>query len=97
MSEPAIRIDEVAGFVAARLGKRLPAGMVLDGNTDLETTGLSSLDVTEIYFQIEEQVGVELDPAAASNVKTIGDLVELVNELVAQSVAGQPAAVEHVP
>jgi acyl carrier protein len=96
MSPPTIRVDDVASFVAARLGKRLPAGTVLDGTTNLETIGLSSLDLTEIYFQIEETVGVELDPAEASNVRTIGDLVEVVNRLVMQAGTSQPTTVEHL-
>jgi hypothetical protein len=33
---------------------------------------------------------VELDPGAASGVKTIGDLVAVVDELIAQAEAEQP-------
>lgn len=84
MSSVRITVDEVSGFVAAQLGKRRPAGAQFDADTSMEAVGLSSLDVTEIYFEIEERVGIELDPAAASDVKTIGDLVDVVNGLVAK-------------
>lgn len=84
MSPVKITVDEVSGLVAAQLGKRCPAGARFDADTSMEAVGLSSLDVTEIYFEIEERVGIELDPAAASDVKTIGDLVAVVNGLVAK-------------
>jgi acyl carrier protein len=88
MSPVKITVDEVSGFVAAQLGKRRPAGARFDADTSMEAVGLSSLDVTEIYFEIEERVGLELDPAAASDVKTIGDLVSVVNGLVAKHDGG---------
>lgn len=91
MSHVTIGIDEVAGLVAASLGRKLPHRTLLDADANLEAVGLSSLDVTEIYFQIEERVGVELDPGAASGVETIGDLVDVVDELVARAHAVQPA------
>lgn len=94
MSQVSVGVDEVARLVAAQLGRKLPHRTLLDGDTNLEAVGLSSLDITEIYFQIEERVGVELDPAAASGVETIGDLVAVVDELVAHARATRPTAEE---
>jgi acyl carrier protein len=90
MSPATVGTDEVAALVAAQLGRKLPHRTILGADTELEAVGLSSLDITEIYFQIEERVGVELDPGAASGVKTIGDLVAVVDELIAQAEAAQP-------
>lgn len=92
MAPTYITTGEVASLIVHQLGKRYDPGLALDDDTSLEGVGLSSLDITEVYFAIEEHVGAELDPAAASAVKTIGDLVEVVNGLVAQAVpAAEPA------
>ncbi len=84
MAQPT-SVAEVAGIVRAQLGGKLPHDAKVDAESTLKDLGLSSLDITEIYFTIEEQVGTELDPTAAADVKTLGELVDVVNELVAKS------------
>jgi acyl carrier protein len=79
MSKGSISIDEAAAVVRAQLGKKLPSGSTLEPDVTLESLGLSSLDVTEVFFAIEELVGRELDPVAASDARTLGELVDLVN------------------
>ncbi len=79
MPKSSISIDEVAAVVRAQLGKKLPAETVLEPDTTLEGLGLASLDVTEMFFAIEELVGRELDPVPAADAQTLGELVALVN------------------
>lgn len=79
MPKSSISIDEVAAVVRAQLGKKLPAETVLEPDTTLEGLGLASLDVTEMFFAIEELVGRELDPVPAADAQTLGELVGLVN------------------
>jgi acyl carrier protein len=76
--------------VENQLRGKLPGDAQLTADSGLEELGLTSLDVTEVYFAIEELVGTELDPTAAADVRTIGDLVTVVNDLVAQG-GGEPA------
>jgi acyl carrier protein len=80
MPKSSISIDEVAAVVRAQLGKKLPAETVLEPDTTLEGLGLASLDVTEMFFAIEELVGRELDPVPAADAQTLGELVGLVND-----------------
>lgn len=87
-----ISVDEVAEIVRAQLGDKLAAGTDLDGDAVLEELGLSSLDVTEAFFAIEERVGRELDPVPANDAKTIGALVAVVNaQLAGAGSAASPA------
>jgi acyl carrier protein len=79
MPKSSISIDEVAAVVRAQLGKKLSAETVLEPDTTLEGLGLASLDVTEMFFAIEELVGRELDPVPAADAQTLGELVGLVN------------------
>lgn len=96
----AISVADVAELARKQLGSKLAPDVHLDADSELEALGLSSLDVTEVFFGIEEQVGVELDPAAAADVKTIGDLVAVVNRCVSEvndTGVDREATVERVP
>jgi len=42
-----------------------------------EDLDLSSLDTTEIFLQLEELAGRELDPEESARIDTIADLVEV--------------------
>jgi acyl carrier protein len=79
MPKSSISIDEAAAVVRAQLGKKLPAETVLEPGTTLDGLGLSSLDVTEMFFAIEELVGHELDPVPAADARTLGELLSVVN------------------
>ena len=79
----AISVHDVAEMVRKQLRGKLPKDAELDRSTSMEDVGMSSLDVTEVYFAIEEKVGLELDPVAASDAKTLGELVDVVNGMIA--------------
>ncbi len=83
-----ITVDEVAQLIRKTMRGKLPADAVLDENTSLKDLGLSSLQVSEIVFELEEEHEVEFDAASAANATTLGDVVALANEaLSAQAVA----------
>lgn len=82
-----ITLEEAGAVVRKQLRGRLPSGVALSTETELEALGLSSLAMTEVFFKLEEMVGIELDPSAASRIRTLGELVETVN---AMAVAAQP-------
>lgn len=75
-----ITIEDVATLVRRELRGKLPADRVLDENSRLDELGLSSLQVSEVIFSLEEDHGVEFDTAKAADVKTLGDVVQLANE-----------------
>lgn len=86
-----ITIDEVADLIRRELRGKLSDDASLNDETKLEDLGLSSLQVSEIVFTLEEDHGVEFDEAKAAEAETLGDVVALANEaleLVGQSPDG---------
>jgi len=43
--------------------------------------GADSLDAVELIMSLEEEFDIEVEPAQAENLKTVGDLVELIDTL----------------
>lgn len=84
-----LALNDVTTMIADQLGSKLTDRSVLVAETSLESLGLTSLDITEVLLSIEEKVGFELDPSAAADIKSIGDIVATVNGQL-QS-ASQPA------
>jgi len=80
--EGMITIDEVVGLVSRELRSSVPDGMTLDERTRLDDLGISSLQLAEIVFTLEENHNVEFDPARAADVRTLGDLIALGNGAV---------------
>ena len=81
-----ITVDEVADLIRRELRGKLPDGTTLDEDTPLEGLGLSSLQISEIVFTLEEEHGIEFDAARAADVKTLGELVALGNETIGAGV-----------
>lgn len=79
-----ITVDEVAGLIRNELRGKLPADATIDESTSLEDLGLSSLQVSEIVFTLEEEHDFEFDAAKAADVKTLGELLALANETLAE-------------
>lgn len=77
-----ITVDEVAGLIRGELRGKLPADATIDENTKLGELGLSSLQIAEIVFTLEEDHEVEFDPARAAGAESLGDLIALGNEAV---------------
>ncbi len=77
-----ITVDETAGLIRRELRGKLPEGTTIDEGTRMEDLGLSSLQVSEIVFTLEEDHGIEFDPARAADVKTLGELIALGNEAI---------------
>lgn len=80
-----ISLDEVADLVRRELRKKLPEDAVLEESTQVADLGLSSLQLSDIVFTLEERHDVEFDAARASEIKTLGDVVALANETVAET------------
>jgi acyl carrier protein len=85
MASQYLSIEETSLIVRGQLGGKAARTAVIDGDSGLEQLGLTSLDVTEVFFALEERVDIELDPVPASDAKTLGDLVNVVNAQVRQA------------
>ena len=77
-----IEIEEVVRLVRREMRGAVNDGVKIDENSRLDDLGLSSLQVAEIVFTLEERYKVEFDPARAADARTLGDLIALGNEVV---------------
>ncbi|HEX2132329.1 MAG TPA: acyl carrier protein [Actinophytocola sp.] len=77
-----ITIDELAGLIRQEMRGKLPKDTQIDENTRLDSLGLSSLQISEVVFTLEDEHGVEFDPARAANAQTLGDLLALGNSVL---------------
>ncbi|NJQ07289.1 acyl carrier protein [Streptomyces lonarensis] len=68
----------VCELIAKKLGSKAGAH-TLDAETRFDAVGLSSLQIADIVYEIEDEVGIEFDPGRAADVKSVGDLVALAN------------------
>jgi acyl carrier protein len=75
-----ITAEDVAQLVRAQLRGRARTDVALAADTELEQVGLSSLQLAEVVFTLEEKYEIRFDAARAANVRTIGDLVSVANE-----------------
>jgi acyl carrier protein len=88
-----VTIEEIAVLIAGKLRGRLPAGTTLDASTRIEDLPLSSLQLADVVFKLEEDHGIELDAGRAADIKTLGELTALANDPL-QVVAAGAVAVE---
>lgn len=75
-----VTVQEVADLARHELRRKLPEGVELDNDTRIGDVGLSSLQVSEIVFTLEERHDFEFDAARAADIETLGDVVSLANE-----------------
>ncbi|MEU5884321.1 acyl carrier protein [Spirillospora sp. NPDC047279] len=80
-----IALGEVTELIQRKLRNRLPDGLELNGDTRLDQLGLSSLQISDIVFTIEDRHGFEFDPARAAGIQTVGDILALANEMLADA------------
>jgi acyl carrier protein len=78
-----ITVEEVAQLIRKSMRGKLPANAVLGAGTNLKDLGLSSLQISEIVFTLEDDHEVEFDAARAANALTLGDVVDVANEALA--------------
>jgi acyl carrier protein len=77
-----ITIEEVVRLVSRELRGVVSGGMTIDENARLNDLGISSLQIAEIVFTLEDNHKVEFDPARAADARTLGDLIALGNDAV---------------
>lgn len=79
-----VTLEEVATLVRGAVRGRKRRDAVLDESTRIQDLDLSSLQLAEIVFTLEEEKGVRFDGSRVSEVATLGELVELANESLGQ-------------
>jgi acyl carrier protein len=61
-----ITIEEVVRLIRRELRGKVSADLTIGENTKLQDLGLSSLQIAEIVFTLEDDHGVEFDPGRAA-------------------------------
>jgi acyl carrier protein len=80
-----VTVDDVVRLINSKLnGRRCP--VVLGPNAVLRDIGLSSLQIADVIYTIEDRLAVAFDPVQAADVATIGDLVALADKTVTANV-----------
>jgi acyl carrier protein len=70
---------------------RKALGCALGPDTRFEEIGLTSLDLTELLFAIEDHLQDELEIPEGARPETLGELIDLVNRTLAYVPSGGPA------
>jgi acyl carrier protein len=74
-----ITSEEVCARIAKKLGSKADS-YTLGADTAFDSVGLSSLQIADIVYGIEDDLGIEFDESKAAGVKTVADLVALAQE-----------------
>lgn len=69
-------LDTIKKILAEQL--ELDEGSITETST-IEDLGADSLDLVEAIMNIEDEFGVEIDDEEIKNLKTVGDIVEYIN------------------
>lgn len=77
-----LTVADIEASIRKEARGSLPADLAVSEDSTLEDLGLSSLQVSEVIFGIEDDLDIELDEAEAAEVKTIGDLLRLIRGTV---------------
>ncbi|EEP70548.1 acyl carrier protein [Micromonospora sp. KC207] len=78
-----ITFDEISARIR-KAARRRGGDLVLTADSDLSELGLSSLEIADLVYGLEDSLDIVLDPAQAANVRTVGDLVALANAAAEQ-------------
>jgi acyl carrier protein len=73
-----VTTEHVCELIRKKLGSGSDAE--LNEATALRDVGLSSLQIADIVYTIEDEMEIEFDPSKAADVVTVGDLVELARQ-----------------
>jgi acyl carrier protein len=76
---PVITAEEVCSRIAKKLGSKADS-YDLNADTAFESVGLSSLQIADIVYTIEDDLKIEFDESRAASVRTVADLVKLAQE-----------------
>jgi acyl carrier protein len=70
--------DKVKEVIAKQLGKSVEE--IADDKEVVKDLGADSLDVVEMLMNLEEEYGITVPEEDAVNIKTVGDIVKIIDE-----------------
>ncbi len=72
-------LDKITAMLAEQLG--IPASKITSESRIVDDLGADSLDVVELLMQLEDQTGKTIPDDKVSTIKTVGDIVKILEEL----------------
>jgi acyl carrier protein len=79
----------LADIIAQQMG--IDLAEVTKDATFIDDLGFDSLDGIEVIMQIEEELGVDLDEAQFMDLKTVGEMLPKLDEVIAAKAAEKSA------
>lgn len=73
-----ITSEKIKEMIAKQLNK--PVSDVTDEKDVVKDLGADSLDVVEMLMNFEEEFNISVPESEAVKIKTVGDIVKLINE-----------------
>ena len=73
-----ITAEKIKEMIAKQLNK--PVSDVTDEKDVVKDLGADSLDVVEMLMNFEEEFNISVPESEAVKIKTVGDIVKLINE-----------------
>ncbi len=70
-------IDKVKEMISAQLNKSIDE--ISDEKEVVKDLGADSLDIVEMIMTLEEEFGITISEEDAVNIKTVGDIVKLID------------------
>lgn len=71
--------DQVKELIANQLNK--PISEITEEKEVVKDLGADSLDVVEMLMNLEEQCGITISEEDSMNIKTVGDIIELIEKV----------------
>lgn len=72
--------EKIKTVLAEQTG--IDASEITMESTFTEDLNIDSLDMVELVMELEEEYGIEIDEDDADKIKTIGDVVNYINERI---------------
>lgn len=79
-----VTLEEVITLARREMRGRARRDIPLAASSALTDIGLASLQIAQIIFSLEEEHGASFADDVAANAKTLGDLVRLANDALAE-------------
>jgi acyl carrier protein len=80
---PAMTHEEIEREVISIITKEKTLDTVIDSSTPLAEAGIDSLDALNILFALEERFQISIPDDRAREIRTLGDMVSTIEDLVA--------------
>ena len=77
IKEIIMNFDKIAGLLATQLN--IDKNTITENSEIIKDLGADSLDIVEMLMGVEDEFGVEISEEEAVNLKTVGDIVRIID------------------